>query len=296
MRRDLFKWLKKPYRLQRALNKLLSLYYNEQWIILVSKSVNRDSPKWDDFKPLQPPPNCDWADPFLWKHDGRIYAFIEEKPAEANNAHISYIALDDDLNITSSGVALKRPYHLSYPLIFSYKDNLYMMPETKGNRAVEVYRCIRFPDQWEFHKTLIPNVGIVDATLFENQNKWWLFANIEDDHGSTWTQLHLFLADSPLSESWVPHPKNPVVKDIRTSRPAGNILFRSDAFIRPSQDSSVRYGYATNFMQIQTLSETDYAETRAFTFKPAIFRNIIGVHTWNELDDLTIIDASIRHR
>lgn len=296
MGRNYLAWLKKPHRFQRALNKLLSLLYDEQWIILVSKNVNRDNPKWEDFKPLLPPPNCDWADPFPWKHDDQTYIFIEEKPFSAANAHIAYLVLDSDLNVTSSGVALERPYHLSYPIIFSYNDNLYMMPETKGNNAVEVYRCVRFPDQWEFSKTLIHNTRIVDTTMFENQGKWWLFANIEDDFGSTWNQLHIFFADTPLSGTWTPHPQNPVVNDFRTSRPAGNIIRRNGILLRPSQDSSVRYGYATNFMQIQKLNEAEYIEKRKNTFKPAFFKNIAAVHTWNELGELTVIDATLRRR
>lgn len=281
------------YRIQR---KLLRLFFIEQWIVLISDSTSREHPDWRDFKPLVPPQECDWADPFLWKHDGQTYIFIEEKPFASKHAHISCLALDNNLNVTTSHIVLKRPYHLSYPFLFTYNDQLYMLPETLGNHAIELYRCVHFPDQWEFFKTLIPDIHAVDATLFEKDGKWWLFANLEDQDGSTWTELHLYSSDNPLSDSWVPHPENPVVKDVRTARPAGNILTRDGKLIRPSQDSSIRYGYATNFMSITKINESNYAETREYSFKPPPLRNILAIHTWNELEGLTVIDATLRRR
>jgi hypothetical protein len=273
------------------------LFFIEQWIVLTSKKADRDHPALDDFKPLMPPPDRDWADPFPWNHEGRTYIFIEEKPFSVEHGYITCLAMDDKMNVTSSDIVLKRPYHLSYPFLFKYNDQIYMMPETLGNRAVELYRCVRFPDQWEFFKTLIPNLNAVDATLVERHGKWWLFTIIKDEDGLTWNTLCLYFADSPLSDSWTPHPRNPIVRDIRSARPAGGILRGLDGgLIRPSQDCSRRYGYATNFMRISTLTETDYAESLEHTFKPPARRNILGIHTWNEMDGLTVIDATLRRR
>lgn len=263
---------------------------------MISTSAKHQAPAWDDFKPINSPPDRDWADPFLWQHDGRIYIFIEEMPYSTRRGHITCLMLDDQLNIVSKQIVLERPYHLSYPFLFVYDGQLYMMPETKSNHAIELYRCVHFPDQWEFSKTLMPDVKAVDATLINKDDTWWLFANIEETGGSSWDTLHLFFADSPLANQWTPHPHNPIVKDVHSARPAGYILSQNGMLIRPSQDCSVRYGYATNFNHITVMTETDYVESRDRTFKPPARGNILGTHTWNELENLKIIDATLRRR
>jgi len=288
--------LTKPKLAHRIWKKITSFLFMERWIVLISKSANPENPAFEDFEALASPYDRDWADPFLLRYQDNTYLFFEEKLFSNKNGHISFLSFDQDMNITSSGIALKRPYHLSYPFLFVYDKQLYMLPETKGNHAIELYRCVSFPDQWEFHTTLMSNVNAVDATLLEEHGKWWLFVNIASEGKSAWTDLHLFFADNPLSNSWTAHPKNPIVEDVNTSRPAGNIIKKNGKLVRPSQDCSVRYGYATNFMNIMVLSETEYTEIRERTFTPPLSKNVLGIHTWNEKNGITVIDAMVRIR
>jgi hypothetical protein len=44
---------------------------------------------------------------------------------------------------------LERSYHLSYPFIFRWGSDIFMIPETSDNRTVEVYRAVEFPGKWE---------------------------------------------------------------------------------------------------------------------------------------------------
>ena len=296
MKQTLITYLRKPSLLQWVWKKFLSFFFFEQWILMLSTSARHTTPDWEDFKPLMPPPRYDWADPFLWMHDGRRYIFIEELPHATQRGHIACLELDEQLNILSKKIVLERHYHLSYPFLFVYDGQMYMMPETKANRAIELYRCVHFPDKWEFEKTLMPNVKAVDATLIDTDGKWWLFVNIEEEGGSSWDTLYLFFADNPLTDQWTSHPRNPIVKNVSTARPAGYILVQNGTLIRPSQDCSVRYGYATNFNQITVLTEADYVEKCERTFKPPLRGNILGTHTWNELGNIKVIDATLRRR
>ena len=89
---------------------------------------------------------------------------------------------------------------------------------------------------------------------------------------------------------------NPVVNDVRTARPAGHIFSQNGNLIRPSQDCSVRYGYALNFNRITKLSETEYEEIPETRLEPSPGKNILATHTFNKADGMTIIDAVIRRR
>jgi hypothetical protein len=282
--------IRKPNRTKRLLKKIRSFFYLEQWILLLGKNIPDTNPSWDDFTRITPPPDRIWADPFIWTSENNYYVFFEEQPLDTKRGRICCLTLNKNLEIIINQPVLERPYHLSYPFLFEYEDRLFMLPETGENRTIEVYSCIRFPDQWEKIKTLISDISAYDATLLQANGKWWLFANITSEESSTWDSLHLFYANHPLSENWTPHPLNPIVQDIRSARPAGRIFSNAEGVIRPSQDCSVRYGFAINFNKIERLSETEYKETLIRKFQPT-GKNILATHTWNRKDDLLAIDA-----
>ena len=169
-----------------------------------------------------------------------------------------------------------------------------MLPETAQNRTLEIYRCVRFPDQWELATTLMTDIYAVDATLLECENKWWLFANVKEESGSSLNALHLFFSDDPLTNHWTPHPLNPIVRDIRSARPAGHIFMRDEKLIRPAQDNSRRYGYAIKFNRIVKLSETDYEEIIESSFEPPRHTKFLATHTFNQINDWIVMDAVIR--
>lgn len=294
MKMDVFiSKLRKPNLIKRLWKRIRSYFFIEQWILLLAQDAEDENPSWDNFTRIIPPLDRVWADPFIWSFEEKYYIFFEEQPINTKRGRICCLTLNNDLDIMAKETVLERPYHLSYPFIFEYNNELYMLPETGENRTIEVYRCTQFPDQWESAKTLMSGVRAVDATLLEAKGRWWLFVNIAEGDSSTWDTLHLFYADHPLSEHWTPHPGNPIVKDIRSARPAGKIYFDGKSLIRPSQDCSVRYGYAINFNRISKLSETEYEEIFERKFQP-LQKNILATHTWNKLGNICAIDAKIR--
>jgi hypothetical protein len=281
-------------RLLRRLDKTLSsLFFIDQWVIMIARGGSFDSLRWSSFQPLIPARDRYWGDPFILAKEDRYYVFIEEKIYATGRGRIACLTLDRGGRLLSNQVVLERPYHLSYPFILEQAGELFMLPETAGNRSVEIYRCLRFPDRWEFFKTLMKDVYAVDGTLLQYEKKYWLFANVREQGGSSLDALHLFYADDLLSDKWTPHPRNPVVKDLGSARPAGRIFEQAGRLIRPSQDSSRRYGYALCFNHILKLTETEYAETALSVFRP-VGGKMHATHTFNQAGDLTVVDAVLR--
>jgi hypothetical protein len=291
MKKNLISRLMKPRLLSRIRNKIRSFFFLDQWMLLVAKNIDHQNLSWQGFTSLVPPQDRFWADPFVWLQDGEFYLFIEELFYSTGRGTINCLTLNEDLEVIANQVVLEKPYHLSYPFIFRHNGQIYMLPETKHNNQVELYRCGHFPNQWVFEKALLKNIRALDSTLLQFNGKWWLFTNVQEEGGSGWDTLYLYYSDSPLSDHWTSHPCNPIVKDIYSARPAGRIFRHNGELIRPSQDCSVDYGYAMNFNRITTLTETSYAETREFAFKPPDKGKILATHTFNSMDGLTAIDA-----
>ena len=158
---------------------------------------------------------------------------------------------------------------------------------------IERYRARRAPSDWELDSVLIEGAAFTDCTIAEIEGRWWLFTNTAAAGASYWDELHLYHASSPMGP-WIPHRGNPVVSDVRSSRPAGGLFQRGGVWYRPSQDCSNGYGSAMNIQRIVRIDERSYEEVTVGRVVPDWAPGLTGVHTVNALGGLTVIDARRR--
>jgi folate-dependent phosphoribosylglycinamide formyltransferase PurN len=244
------------------------------------------------FKYLVPPKDKFWADPFAVKFEGKYFVFFEEYIYKDDKAHISVIELSKS-GASEATPVLKRDYHLSYPFMLHWNNRYFMIPETAGNKTIEVYAAERFPNEWKLETVLFEGIAARDATLVEVDGVWWMFVAIADTEFSD--ELHLYYSDSPLGP-WKPHAQNPVKSDVRNSRPAGRPFYWKGDLYRPAQDSSQRYGYGMRINKIVQLTPDEFREEEVSQILPQWRKDLRGTHTLNICDDLTIIDCLVHRR
>jgi len=286
--------------LKKTLQKLLLVRRNratfDQWMLLYKLHQGASTTlALKEFTRITPPPDRFWADPHVIERDGNYYIFIEELLYAKGIGHLAYIKMAPNGEYTQPQTILERPYHLSYPFIFEFDGELYMIPETAQNSTIELYRCAGFPNQWVFVKNLMQGIKAWDSTLVFKNGKWWLFASMAEYPNIPSTdELFLFYADSPLSTVWTPHPLNPIISDCKQARPAGRIFERDGQLFRPSQNCSNKYGYGFNIARIDTLTETGYQETVVSRIKPEWAPDLVSTHTYANQGALQVIDAELR--
>jgi hypothetical protein len=121
--------------------------------------------------------------------------------------------------------------------------------------------------------------------------------NVREHPGASYSdELFLFSAESPLSDRWTPHPRNPVVSDARKARPAGRVLEQEGKLFRVSQNCSRGYGYGMNIHEIVTLDEKEYEERDIQSLEPKWDPAVTAMHTLSHAGGLTVIDAKFRRR
>lgn len=242
------------------------------------------------YEPLYPSPEHGWADPFPVVHEGRIYLFLEDIDMASGRGSIAVMAGRDDGGFDAPRTVLSKPYHLSYPFVFAWEGAMYMVPESSSANAVTLYRATRFPDVWEPVSTLLADVRAVDATLWPHDGAWWLFVNLRVPGGSSWDELFVYRADTPLGP-FTPHPANPVVSDVRRARPAGRLFRRDGRLLRPAQDCSGHYGRALTLCEIETLDMETYRERVVARHKAGVLPASDSLHTYNAVPGLEVVDG-----
>jgi len=240
---------------------------------------------------LVPPRDRFYADPCLVDWNGSSYLFFEDLSFARGKGVVACSRLTPDGACTEPEIVLERPYHLSYPFVFFVGDDAFMLPETAASGAVELYKARSFPSEWALDAVVVSDVRAVDPTLIEHDGRYWLFADVAVPGASTNDELFLFSARS-LGGPWEPHPRNPVISDVRRARPAGR-PFRDESgdLIRPSQDCSGFYGSAVVFNRVEELSETEYRETAVGRLEPSWRRSNLGTHTYTRSDTWEAVDG-----
>ena len=196
------------------------------------------------------------ADPFLIQEQDTFYLFFEVLGVD--RGVIGLATSVDGRHWRYERIVLEEPFHLSYPNVFKWKDDYYMVPESSAVNSVRLYKATHFPYDWQFVKPIIADRALVDSTVLYYQGLLWLFS-------SSWSSqtLYLFYADQPEGP-WREHPRSPIVRgNGRDTRPAGNILNTGDRLIRFSQDSQgagEKYGKAVRGFEIMTLTRDEYQE------------------------------------
>ena len=271
-------------------------FYFDQYILLYGINEGKTfSSALTRYKKLIPPNDRFWADPFIIYENRQYYVFVEEVLAKNNKGHISFLTIDENENVSVPQIIIEKPYHMSYPFIFAYNNEYYMIPETAANKTIELYKCVGFPDKWEKIMNLMENVQAFDATVLQKDGKWWLFTNIRDnDETSSFDELFLFYSEDLFSDNWMPHVRNPIVSDVRSARPAGRIFAYNGNLYRPSQNSSKIYGYGVKINHIVALTEEEYIEECVSDIEPLWSKKIIAVHTLNFVNELTIVDGLMK--
>jgi hypothetical protein len=276
---------------RRGAQKVLGV---EQWS-LAFRFAPAES--WDGslagFHRLEPPKDRFWADPFPIQRHGKSYIFFEELPFGAGKAHISVIEVDRHGRASQPLRVLERDYHLSYPFLVEDEGQLYMIPESARNNAVEIYRCLDFPHKWRRERALLDGLFAVDATPYRAKDRWWMFANVSNNGAEIHDELHLFSAGALLGE-WKPHRRNPVKSDVRNARPAGRLFSHGHRLYRPAQICAPIYGAGVALNRVLRLDADEFVEQEERRILPAAGSGVLGIHTLNRDGDLSVADAFVR--
>ncbi len=193
------------------------------------------------------------ADPFMILIDQLWYMFFEVLNNGTSLGEIGYATSSDCIQWNYGGIILREKFHLSYPMVFRNDQELYMIPETRQANEIRLYKANLFPQKWIQEKVLVKG-DYADATIFSNDNRWWMFAL----HGTK--DLHLFYSDSLLG-NWISHPANPIIEDdMKTSRPAGRIIKENGKIFRLAQDGVPLYGNKVRMFEITNLNRKNFSE------------------------------------
>ncbi|XP_047332218.1 glucosamine inositolphosphorylceramide transferase 1 [Impatiens glandulifera] len=202
------------------------------------------------------------ADPFLYTKGDELYVFFETKNTITMQGDIA-VAKSTDKGATWQplGIALDEEWHVSYPYVFAYDNEIYMMPEGSAKGDLRLYRAIEFPLRWKMERVIMKR-PLVDSSIVEHEGKYWLFGS---DHSGIGTKknghLGIWYSNSPIGP-WRPHKRNPIYNTDKSmgARNGGRPFTHEGKLYRLGQDCGETYGKRLRLFQVDVLTAEEYKE------------------------------------
>ena len=238
-----------------------------------------------EFTIIDTPKGVWFADPMLFEFEKKHYLFAEVYEIKKRRACLGFFEFVNG-KPEFRGKIIENNYHMSYPCVFQYENNIYMIPESSANLSLELYQAVDFPTIWELSCVLGKNLCLVDSTFFLHNGNPYLLSY---EKVKTGWDLVIFLlnlkGEKGIKEIERKHYNSNI------GRPAGNIVDIAGEYIRPAQNCQRKYG--ESIIQYQLDSIIPYSEKKIgeITIKDiSIEKKIERVHTYNEDSEYQVID------
>lgn len=270
----------------RILNKRL------EWNIAYTRSNWKNNFSKNKVNKIINPKNRWFADPFVIKKKKFHYIFFEDYSLKNKKGSISCVRIDQKNKSKHFRNIVKENFHLSFPFIFNYKKNYFMVPESSKNNSVRIYKCIKFPDKWRFVKKIIKNVDLVDPIIFKWKADWILIAS-KSENEFLYNKLCVYITKNPLSTNWKPLDSNPIIESNILGRNAGLIKESNKKIYRISQAYLPgNYGAFISVNKILSIIKNKYIEKKINKIFPTHEKNLKGIHTLSYVKNFTAFDYS----
>lgn len=199
------------------------------------------------------------ADPFLVREGETWNLFFEVYNNDTQQGDLAVATSKNTWIWNYEKVILDEPFHLSYPYVFNWEGEYYLIPESYEDNSIRLYRAEEFPTRWSYVKTLVDGRDYVDNSIVFYNEKWWLFSSVTSND-----TLYLHYADS-LTGPWKEHPLSPVVTgDVHKSRPSGRLLIYENKLFRFTMDVDPPSGtHQVMVYEITEITPDRYAEELA---------------------------------
>jgi hypothetical protein len=232
------------------------------------------------------------ADPFgLW-HGDALHVFAEQYDYRSRHGRIERLTFDRQFGLVERRLALREPWHLSYPYVFEGEGATWMLPEAHKSGTLTLYRAHGVLEDWRPECEIKVDCVPVDATILRHRGRWWLFYAPATSRAAKIGELRVAWADRRCGP-WHPHRDNPVRRDPGSSRPGGTPMIIDDAVVLPTQDCHATYGGAVVPLWITRLDTDAFTADAASALERPNGAPIgcAGMHTISECGPVTLVDV-----
>lgn len=276
---------------------LCRLFYDYKWEIAY-RSINQgedlvETDKKYEYRVLDFPRGFWGADPFLYEKDGETFVFFEYTDIKKYKSVLAVQRISP--SIGDLVVIYEFEVHTSYPCVFEWDSDIYIIPETVDASSIQLLKCSLWPYKWEKVCDLVSDFKCVDTTFFSIGKKPYIQTYFWDKAG-----YHVYVAELDFVNKCIKNRR--IVKSYSKNlgRSGGHFVFKHGDLIRVVQPRARFYGEQIDFYNVK-FDGINYSEEKISEFLPEQIKtdkrlNIVGVHTYNRSENFEVVDLRIEYK
>jgi len=278
------------YFLGKTLSKLRSQAKVELvWsVALLDMSLSTNPTQ--EFRIISNPEGRSLADPFVIDVNNKSYVFVEDVNLSTSKGSISVIDLSLGIDNYKILKCLDEEFHMSYPFVFQYEGGWYMCPETSRANQIVLYKCVEFPNSWEFSRVLMHNISAVDVNIFEHDSIWNMtFSYSPMGKRGRNSEMHWFTASSPISNVWTHMGEKPLITQSQLSRNGGISSNLSKPHAIRQIHGFENYGMGISLIELQ-VNENTFRHTIRAKISITSHHEVLQSHHYSSSCALVAVD------
>lgn len=230
-----------------------------------------------------------WADPFVCSDKGEDYCFVELMSSYRLHGEIA-VALIKNGKIGDFRVVISEPFHMSFPNVFLYRNQWYMLPETNACRQVRLYRAVNFPYEWELDTILCTDERLVDHALLPMNDIFFVVSNDILNEAEAYNRFFVLDMEKKSFAEFFPEGEWGII------RPGGTFYKKNDKWRHVLQDGILAYGDFLHLYEVETFHVDCFKEREIGSVHVKDFRyendnkKLEHIHTFNCNDKYEVID------
>lgn len=237
-----------------------------------------------------------YADPLLHDFEGNVYLYMEAFDRKKRKGCIACSKILDG-KIDTPRVIIEEPYHMSFPMIFEMKNEVYMIPETEAGGTINIYINCGHPYEWRLFQRIKTSVSIVDSVVYDlKDDTVSIIASTFDVENPKLTKYIMFKLKRENNFFSIEYSNdfNLSSKYGYGNRNAGYIIGKLHC---TQKSTPAIYGYSNVFYQLNNINEKYIDEKFISEIRPEQIKMIsdkkikpIGTHTYSKVGDYEVID------
>lgn len=233
---------------------------------------------------------CWFADPFIIQiKNGILSILVEEMDRETNLGRLVRLEVDSsDGTIIKRTSILELTTHLSFPFVWKENDCIYIMPENYQSNSLKIWSYDVDNDQL-CNPIVLLEGKFLDSQIIKIKDYYYIFTTkYVTGYWDDYKSLYIYRSNNLIGEysffQTITNVKN-------EERGAGQFFKFNDKLIRPAQSCEGGYGKSVIFYEI-LFEEDGFIEKEVYRMNPInSMRNGLVLHTYNYLDDWSVIDG-----
>ena len=276
----------------RLIKKIFS--FEEIYAVGIRKRKGNSTLLNDTVSPFRmiPSDNNHWyADPLIYEFDGRTYLFVEAFDRHLKKGVLSVTEIHGDGNYNFRTI-IDEPYHLSFPMIFQWNDEIYMCPESSNNMSLNLYKCVSMPYRWEKVCELHTEIPLVDSIVLETHDDYvtMLSSTFDPANGLNVRYVQCTLYSDQNTYRLEIEDSN---DSYNLKERNGGIPFTVDGkeYLPTQQSTDVDYGVYLNIIPLNEKGLAVQLGPSDLSYEGILPKyDKIGVHTYSLTDQYEVID------